>query len=128
MLLFLQRPGGGYQTGYIRDPAFYLLAAFCLLVAFSGFMRSMGSGDLIRRRSMMVILFRITIAAALVLQIIWPLSPFTALGCLVGNCFLHVFVVADEQATKHMIELEKALERAHAAEKAMKEYLETIEK
>ncbi len=33
-----------------------------------------------------------------------------------------------EQATKHMNELEKALERAYAAEKAMKDSLQTIEK
>jgi signal transduction histidine kinase/CheY-like chemotaxis protein len=109
---------GVYQTGHLRDPAFYLLVAFNIFLAFYVFVKGRGGPDIVRRRSMMVILFSVTIAAALVLQIIWPLTPFTALGCLVGNCFLHVFVVADEHAMKHMVELEKALERAHAAEKA----------
>ena len=121
-------PNGAYKTGYLRDPAFYLLIAYNVFVAVYVFVKERSSLELVRRRSMIVILFSITMAAALVLQIIWELTPFTALGCLVGNCFLHVFVVADEQATKHMIELEKALERARAAEKSMKEYLETIEK
>ena len=117
-----------YQTGYLRDPAFYLLIAYNLFIAACVFVNGRGGQDNIRRRSMIVVLFGITMAVALFLQIVWPLSPFTALGCLVSNCFLHVFVVADEQATKHMNELEKALERAYAAEKAMKDSLQTIEK
>ena len=109
---------GVYETDYLRDPAFYLLVAFNAVIAVCAFIKGCAGQDIIRRRSMMVILFSATIAAALVLQVIWPLTPFTALGCLIGNCFLHVFVVADEHTMKHMAELEKALERAHAAEKA----------
>ena len=120
-------PQGKYQTGYLRDPAFYLLIAYNILVTFYVFVRERRSLDIVRRRSMIVILFSITMAAALVLQIIWELTPFTALGCLVGNCFLHVFVVADEQATKHMTELEKALDRAHAAEKKEAELRKQLE-
>ena len=66
---------------------------------------------------MMVFLFCITITVAVLLQIIWPLTPVTALGCLIGNCFFHVFVV-DEQAERRADELETALERARAAEKS----------
>ena len=67
---------------------------------------------------MMVFMFSVMMTVAMILQIVWPLTPFTALGCLVGNCFFHIFVVQDEQAAKHMARLEQALERAHAAEKA----------
>ena len=92
------------------------------------------------RRNMVAFLFCLTMAVAVVLQILWPLWPFYALGCLVGNCFFHVFVIEDERADlrqaaieheqtkKHMAELEEALERARTAEKAMKEYSEAIEK
>ena len=118
---------GKYQTGYLRDPAFYLLIAYNVFVAIYVFAKERRSLDTVRRRSMIVILFSITMAAALVLQIIWELTPFTALGCLVGNCFLHVFFVADEQATKHMAELEKALDRAHAAEKEEAELRKQLE-
>lgn len=59
-----------------------------------------------------------SIAAAIYLNVVWTLTPFTSLGCLIGTCFLHVFVVQDEQAAKHAAELEGALARAHAAEKA----------
>ena len=117
---------GNYHTGYIRDPAFCLLVVYLLLTAGFVLAKAARSRDSERRRSMMVFMFCITIAAATVLQVIWPLTPFTALGCLIGNCFLHVFVVADETAAKHMAKLERALERAHAAEKARSTFFSIV--
>ncbi len=109
---------GLYLTGCIRDPAFFALIGFTLLMALLVLAKAIVSRDSLRRRSMMVFLFCLTMAVAMVFQVVWPLTPFTALGCLIGNCFFHVFVIQDEQAAKHMAELEKALERARAAEKA----------
>ena len=109
---------GVYRTGCMRDLAFCLLVAFAVLTAVLALVKAVGSRGSVRRRSMMVFMFCVTIAAAIVLQVIWPLTPFTSLGCLVGTCFLHVFVVQDEQAAKHTAELEDALERVRAAEKA----------
>ena len=117
---------GVYQTGDMRDPAFYLLVALNLLIAFFVFMKALNCRDAIRKRSMMVFMCCITMAAALLLQIIWPLTPFTALGCLVCNCFFHVFVIADEQTAKHTAELEKALERARVAEKAKSMFFSSV--
>ena len=109
---------GNYQTGCARDIAFWILVAFNVLMAIFAFVKFLGNQDSIRRRSMLIFLCCITFAVAIALQIIWPLTPFTSLGCLIGNCFLHVFVIADEQTAKHLAELEEALERARAAEKA----------
>ena len=109
---------GVYQTGSVRDPAFYLLVAFSVLIAAFVLVKALGSRDFVRRRSMMVFQCCLTMAAAMVLQIIWPLTPFTVLGCLISNCFFHVFVIQDEQTAKHMAKLEEALERARAAERA----------
>ena len=109
---------GVYQTGNMRDPAFWLLVAMNLLIAVFVFMKALGCRDAVRKRCMMVFLCCVTMAAALVLQIVWPLTPFTSLGCLVCNCFFHVFVIMDEQTATHMAELEKALERARVAEKS----------
>ena len=109
---------GVYHTGYLRDPAFYLLVAFNLLMAVFVFVKAVGSRDSARRRGMMVFQCCVNMAVAMVLQIIWPLTPFTSLGCLISNCFLHVFVIQDEQTAKHMAKLERALARAHAAETA----------
>ena len=109
---------GKYLFGDKRYLAFALLIAFNVLTAVAVSLKSLRSRDADRRRTMMVFLFSVALAVAIVLQIVWPLTPFTALGCLICNCFFHVFVVQDEQAAKHMADLEDALERAHAAEKA----------
>ena len=70
------------------------------------------------------------VAMAIVLQIVWPLWPYYALGCLIGCCFFHVFVVEDERAelrraviereqtAKHAAELEKAQDPRHSAYRA----------
>ena len=109
---------GVYRTGFIRDLAFALLVTFNVLIAAFVLAKALGSRDSIRRRSLMVFMFCTTLTVAIALQVIWPLTPFTSLGCLIGTCFIHVFVIQDEQTAKHMAELEQALKRARAAEKA----------
>ncbi|MBO7447892.1 hypothetical protein J6U78_06125, partial [bacterium] len=99
-------------TGFLRDPAFYLLIGFNLLMAVFVFAKALGSRDSARRRSMMVFQCCVNMAVAMILQIIWPLTPFTSLGCLISNCFLHVFVIQDEQTARHTAQLERALARA----------------
>ncbi len=138
--LFYFDEQGRYCTGFFRYFLFYPLVAFILLIAFFSFARVLRSQDSVRRRNMVVFLFCLTMAVAVVFQIIFPLWPFFAMGCLVGNCFFHVFVIEDERAEqrqavikheqtmKHIAELEEVLERTRAAEKAMKEYSEAIEK
>lgn len=109
---------GVYQVGFLRDPAFYLLVAFNALIGIFVFIKAVATRGAGRRRGMMVFQCCITMTLAMILQIILPLTPFTSLGCLICVCFFHVFVIQDEQAAKHMAELESALERARAAEKA----------
>ena len=109
---------GTYVVGTMRDPLFYFLIAFSLMMTLFVFVKALGSHGSERSRNMIVFVNCLTMTAAVTLQIIWPLTPFTALGCLIGNCFLHVFVVEDEHTAKHMRELETALERARTAEKA----------
>ena len=117
---------GEYRTGFVRDAAFYLLVSFIMVIAVFVFAKAMRSRNAQRRRGMMIFECCITMAVAIVLQVIWPLTPFTALGCLISNCFLHVFVIQDEQAAKHMAELESALERARSAEKARSTFFSIV--
>ena len=121
---------GSYMPTPLRNRLFFLLAALNVVMAVFVLVKSFGSHNSMRRRSLMVFLFCLTMAVAIVFQIVWPLWPYYALGCLVGNCFLHVFVIEEErdelrraviereQAAKHAVELEKAIDRARAAEKA----------
>jgi len=129
---------GAYHAGPLRHLIFYPLAVFVVVMAFFSFVRFLSSQDVARRRNMVVFLFCLTMAVAVVLQIVWPLWPFYALGCLVGNCFFHVFVIEDERAelrqaaieqeqtAKHLAEVENALERARAAEQAKSLFFSTV--
>ena len=117
---------GVYQTGCVRDPAFYVLVSIILLTAVFVFRKAVRGHAAVRRRSMMVFMCCITMAAALLLQVLWPLTPFTSLGCLICNCFFHVFVIADEQTARHMAELEKALKRAREAEQSRSMFFSTV--
>ncbi|MBO7684359.1 MAG: HAMP domain-containing histidine kinase, partial [Kiritimatiellae bacterium] len=109
---------GKYHCGWMRDPLFHLLIAYNALMAEFAFMKAIRSDGPARSRNMMVFLHCLTVTIALWLQVLWPLTPFTALGCLIGNCFLHIFVVRDEQSARHAEELERALEQTRAADKA----------
>ncbi len=121
---------GGYQEGPVRNWVFFFLTGLNILTAAFAFMKTLKKRDSARRKSMMVFVFCATMTVAIIFQICWALWPFFALGCLIGSCFFHVFVIEDERAemrrtaieheqtTKHMAELEKALDRARTAEKA----------
>ena len=139
--LFYYDEAGAYHAGPLRHIIYSPLVAFLVVMAIFSCIKGLYAiGGPMHRRNMVAFLFCLTMAVAVVLQILWPLWPFYALGCLVGNCFFHVFVIEDERADlrqaaieheqtkKHMAELEEALERARTAEKAMKEYSEAIEK
>ena len=128
--LFSFDAAGNYTPTPLRNRIFFLLAALNVIMAVFVLVKSLGSHDSMRRRSLMVFVFCLTMAVAIVFQVVWPLWPYYALGCLIGNCFLHVFVIEDEredlrraviereEAAKHAAELAEALERALAAEKA----------
>ena len=117
---------GNYQTGPARDVAFVLLVAFDALIAALVLARAFSSRESVRRRSLMVFISCVTMGVAIVMQVFWPLTPFTSLGCLVVNCFFQVFVIQDEQSEKHASELERALERARAAEKARSMFFSVV--
>ncbi len=109
---------GTYFIGEKRYLAFSFLVAYNFFIAAAVLVQSIKSRDTLRRRSAMVLLFCITVSAAIILQVAWPLTPFTSLGCLISISFMHVFVIQEEQSAKHTAELENALKRAREAEKA----------
>ena len=128
--LFSFDENGAYTPGNMRYLLFYPLVVLNSLTAVFVLVKIRNSHDAARRRNTVVFLSCLTMAVAIVMQIAWPLWPYYAIGCLVANCFFHVFVVEDEhdelrraviereQAAMHAAELEKALERARSAEKA----------
>ena len=128
--LFYFDENGAYVAGLNRTLLFYPLVVLNIVMALFVLVKLLGSSGPARRRYTVVLLFCLTMAVAIVFQILEPLWPYYALGCLIGSCFFHVFVIEDERAElrraviereqteKHMAELKKALARARNAEKA----------
>ena len=109
---------GMFVVGERRLLYFSFLVAFNVLLASFVLAKAFGSRGSARGRNMIVFLHCVTMTVTISLQVFWPLTPFTSLGCLIGNCFLHVFIIRDRQTALHMAALERALERARAAEKS----------
>ena len=129
--LFHFDANGNYHAGPLRLILFYPLIALNAVMAFLVLAKIFRcQNPSARGKYMVVFVFCLTMVMAIMLQIKWPRWPFYALGCLIGNCFVHIFlvesirselrqtVIEGEQTAKHMTELKAALDRARAAEKA----------
>ena len=118
--LFYYDAEGKYVTGFLRNSMYYPLVAASILMAGIAFVKAVRNQDIMRKRYIVVSIFCLTMGGAIFLQIIWTLWPFYALGCLISNCFIHVFLIEDERSElqqdiikheedmKHMAESEKA--------------------
>lgn len=136
--IFLFDENGDYAAGPLRYLIFHPLVALNVLMAALVFVKTNAKRDSFRRRDMVVFTFCLIMSVAIILQIVWPLWPYYAMGCFIGTCLLHVFVVETElaelrqaviereQAAKHMAELESALVRARTAEKARSTFFSIV--
>ena len=71
-----------------------------------------------RKHHITIAISGITVAAMDILQVIFPLQPFYSIGCLLGTCTIHTFVVSDMQDDRR-IELEEMLRREAQQEKEL---------
>ena len=126
--LFFFDDKGKYYAGLLRQILFYPLVAASALMAINAFVKAISSQDIMRRRYIVVALFCLTVSVAVFLQILWPLRPFYALGCLIGNCFIHVFLIEDERAElrRSVIEHEQKMKHMAESEKARSMFFSTV--
>lgn len=103
--LFGVNSNGEYYTGPLRDLAHALLIGFSAIgscLTLYEFARSEGDN---RRHNKMVFFFGITMLAAITLQYSNAFLPYFSLGCLLGCCLLHVFLVEEVRDEIHRKEL-----------------------
>ncbi|MBR6372003.1 MAG: response regulator [Victivallales bacterium] len=120
-----------YKAGYLRQLAFALLAAFNTygsIVTMRLMLRSEGA---LRRRNKMLFVFGIIMTATILLQLGDPFLPLYSIGCLLGSCLLHVFIVEDERDEMHLKELlahdyQAQLETERAANNAKSLFFSTV--
>ena len=89
------------SDAYIAGPVRYI--ALWVQVAMFGFsslttlVEALKTAGAYRKRHLAIFLFSLIMFIAILFQEKYPLLPFYALGCLLGSCVLHVYVVSDEQ-------------------------------
>lgn len=86
-----------YVAGPVRYIALWVqvaMFAFSSMVTLFDALKTEGTS---RRRHLAIFFFSLIMLIAILFQEKYPLLPFYALGCLLGSCVLHVYVVGDEQ-------------------------------
>ena len=126
--LFYFDANGNYVTGHLRNAMYYPLVAASVAMAINAFTKAYGSRDTMRMRYIVVALFCLTMGGAILLQILWALWPFYALGCLISNCFIHVFLIEDERSElqQDIIRHEQKMKLMEESEKARSMFFSTV--
>ena len=107
-----------YVTLAIQIILFLLTAAYTLKIT----SRTEGK---VRQRHLTIGLFGLIMAAAITIQVFYPLLPIYAMGYLLGTCLLHSFVVEDEK-DEYRLELEEAIRREKAQKQELAESREAL--
>lgn len=108
---------GAYQAAALRYAALWvqivLFFAACIITGYD----AVHAAGIMRKRHFAIFLFSISMLAANFFQILYPLLPIYAMGCLIGSCILHIYVVEDEQAElRALLQEEKEIaEKANLA-------------
>jgi diguanylate cyclase (GGDEF)-like protein len=101
---------GNYHAGQFRYVALALQVLLFLSIAVAVLTTGARKGRSSRRRHLAIGIYAITMMVMVILQVIYPLMPMYSIGCLLGSCILHTFVVEDLKEDRRM-ELEKLLQR-----------------
>ena len=109
-VMFWFDENGGYHAASMRHVTLGVQILMFLLTSFYTFRITLRAEGKIRRRNLTIGLFGVAMFALIILQIIYPLWPFYAMGYMVGTCLLHSFVMEDEKE-EYRHELEEFLRR-----------------
>ncbi len=99
---------GSYHAGPVRYIALYIQIMMFMLSAIHAFTTSLASEGLQKRRNESIALFGITMMAAIVAQINFPLLPIYSIGYMIGVCFLHVHV-EEAETFEYIIDMKKQM-------------------
>ncbi len=87
-----------YIAGPIRYTALWIQIAMFALSSIVTFVDALKTKGEEKNRHLAIFFFSLSMFVAIIFQEQYPLLPFYALGCLIGSCILHVYVVGDESS------------------------------
>lgn len=109
-VFFYMDAAGEYHTAPARNAVLVMQILIFLMTSVYSLYVSTHSEGTVRRRHMTIGLFGLTMMLFVAIQVFCPLQPMYSIGCLLGGCVLHTFVVEDEKA-EYMRALEESLRR-----------------
>ena len=129
--LFSVDANGVYGTGPLRNLAHILLLVFNVYGSILTLARLMSAKGRSRRHSKMVFAFGVTMAMSLSFQFFNPLFPYYSIGCVLGCCLLHVFLVEEIHEEEHRNKMlahacEAQLDAERQAAKAKSLFFSTV--
>lgn len=117
-VMFWFDEGGNYHAANLR----YVALAYQVLLFLSTAVGVMVTGRKEtyseKRHHLAIGCFCVTISAMVVLQVLFPLLPLYTIGCLLGGCILHTFVLEDLKEDRRL-ELEEMIRREQETEKEL---------
>ena len=118
-VLFEVGQDGAYFPKYLRYAFFTLQLTMFVATSIYAFVMSLKREGAARSRYLSMALFGIVMAVAICLQTSYPLIPFYAMGCTIGNVLVHSFVVESEKREyRTSLEIAVEKEKKQAAELA----------
>ena len=109
-VMFWFDEAGNYHAGNFRYIALamqvLLFLSVAVLVLVTGFKGDRSS----KRHHLAIGMFAVTMAVMVILQVAYPLQPMYTIGCLLGGCIIHTFVIEDLKEDRRL-ELEEMIRR-----------------
>ena len=117
---------GGYHTASLRHATLYVQILMFLLTSIYTLGITLTTGGKARRRNLTIGLFGVAMIVLIVFQVLYPLWPFYAMGCMVGTCLLHSYVLEDEKE-EYRNELEESLRREQLQKEELTDNREALQ-
>ncbi len=102
-IVFWFDESGTYQAGPIRYLLLIFQVVMFIFTAIYTFAARRFAEGSTRRRYLAIGAFGVAMAALIVVQLYFPLLPLYAMGCMIGTCLLHTFVVEDEKEESRLL-------------------------
>lgn len=117
-VMFWFDDAGNYHAGNFRYVALALQVMLFLSIAVAVFVTGSKGTRSSKRHHLAVGMLTVTMTVMLILQVAFPLQPMYSIGCLLGSCIIHTFVVEDMKEDRRL-ELEEMVRREQQKEQEL---------
>ena len=117
-VMFWFDEAGEYHAGNLRYVILLVQVLLFMLTSVYLMATLRGTESRIRKHHIAIATSGLTIAIIIIIQVLFPLQPFYTIGCLLGTCIIHTFVIGDMQDDRR-IEHEEMLRREAQQEKEL---------